>query len=420
MKRRKFVKLGAHSISAMSALTVAGVGLVPRKVSAADGKSVVVIFQRGGCDGLNSVVPFGDDRYYQLRPASITVSQPNAGNSQSALPLTDYFGLNPNLSELRPIWEQGDLAILPAVGYPDSSLSHFEGQEAIESGAQVATSDGWLNRYLAANVYDAGVRAMSLDYSLHKSLRGEVPVSSISDVREFNTGLSRTEEAQLAADLSKLYDAPDSRQNDVQKLVQRSGGVALRDLTVVNQLEPQNYVPANGASYPDSGYGRSLESIAQLLKAGVGLEIATVNIGGWDTHSGQGGAEPDGALSSSQREFSQGISALYKDLGRSAMRNVVIVTMTEFGRTFETNGSGGTDHGVASAWFLIGANLEGGIKGGWPGLEQENLVDGRYLDFRTDYRDVFAEVVGTFLGGSGLAGVLPGHSPTALNLFSES
>jgi len=226
------------------------------------------------------------------------------------------------------------------------------------------------------------------------------------------------DEASLSTDLLEIYDNAIDNSSNLRQLVHQAGRVGLGDLAVVNTLDTDNYQPADGAEYPDSDYGRSLASVAQLLKAGVGVELATINIGGWDTHSGQGGAEPDGSLSSSQREYSQGVAALYRDLGSARMNDVAIVTMTEFGRTFGTNGSGGTDHGIAACWSVVNGGLNGGIQGGWPGLEQEVLRNGRFLDYRTDYRDVFADVLQNFLGSGSINSILPGYTPSPLGVFS--
>jgi uncharacterized protein (DUF1501 family) len=191
--------------------------------------------------------------------------------------------------------------------------------------------------------------------------------------------------------------------------VQENGRVIINDLAVLSGINPNTYVPANGAVYPNSGYGTQLRQIAQLIKADLGLEVAALSIGGWDTHSDQGGGQTNGQQARRHQDFAQGIAAFATDLG-TLMQDVVIVTMTEFGRTAEENASRGTDHGHASAWFVAGGPVRGGIYGPWPGLSTAQLEDGRYLDHSIDFRDVMGEILSVHMGNNQLGVLLPGHT----------
>ena len=426
IKRRDFLRgsikavLGAGLVG--SQLTPSPLNLLirPAMAQSAPAPTLVVIFQRGGCDGLNTVIPYGDDDYYALRP-TIAVTPPDPADPDSALDLDGFFGLHPGLAGLKGIFDQGDLAVMPAVQYPDYSRSHFDSQNFIESGVREDNRDGWLNRYLNSSdgASAAGqLRAVNFGGSLAQSLRGPVPVSSFSSIAAFNLGLADTEERELVDTVLPVYQQ--ARQDDhYRDLVREFGLVQFNNLDIARSIDTAGYQPANAAQYPDNSYGRQLREVAQLIKQGVGLEVATVSVGGWDTHSNQGGGEADGRQARNFRNFGDGVAALYTDLG-AAMDNVVILTMTEFGRTAHENGSFGTDHGVASAWFAVGNRINGGVynPGGWPGLAADKMIQGRFLDFNIDYRNILAELLQNHLGNSDLASILPGHSPVPLGLLA--
>ncbi len=189
--------------------------------------------------------------------------------------------------------------------------------------------------------------------------------------------------------------------------IQNAGRTLFADLARVQQLDVNGYKPANGAVYPANTFGVQLRQTAQLIKSGVGLEVATVNLGGWDTHSGQGNHL--GYQANMLKTFSDGIAALYADMG-TAMKDVMILTMTEFGRTASENGSQGTDHGNAGCWFALGGGVRGGVYGQWPGLEATQLYRGRYLAHALDFRNVFGDIASKHLHSTSLASLLPGHS----------
>jgi len=409
VNRRDFLRY-ALSAAAATATTVYGNPFRPRarfaNAQSATGKTLLVVFQRGGCDGLNTVVPFGDPEYYRLR-RTIAIAPPGGG-STAALNLNGFFGLHPGLAGLMPIYQAGDLAVLPAVQYPNASQSHFDGQFWIETATYGGGADGWLNRHLVTLPRSAALRAVGFGSELPDALRGQAVVSAFNDIADFTLGLPGVDESALLGDLGRIYSQdPDSRA--YRSLVQNYGRVLINDLTVLSGIHPSDYVPANGAVYPNSGFGSQLRQIAQLIKSDLGLEVASLSIGGWDTHSGQGGGQTNGQQSQRHQDFANGLGAFYRDLG-TRMNDVVIVTMTEFGRTAAENDSAGTDHGHAGAWFAIGGNVAGGIYGAWPGLATSQLEDGRYLDHSIDFRDVMGEVLTRHMGNANLTTLIPNHS----------
>lgn len=411
MERRTFIK----SLAAIGGVNTFCSGnplsLTINAAKAADGKSIISIFQRGGCDGLNCVVPYSDGRYYDLRP-SIAIDPPESGVN-SALDLNGSFGLHPSLSGLHSLYQQGDLAILPTVQYPNASRSHFQSQHYIESGQQRTESDGWLNRHIQTQANSSAFRAVGFGSNLAQSLRGEETVASLTRLANYNIGLDESEQAMYLQRISPLYQQPTTSFN--QGLLNRFGIKVFNDLDLLSQIREQEYLPANGAIYGNDNFSQQLMEVAQLIKSGVGLEAATVDIGGWDTHSSQGNA--NGRQARSLERFSQGITAFVTDLG-DLMQDVVLLSATEFGRTAHENGSQGTDHGYASTWYAIGGGIKGGIYGDWPGLALNDLREQRFLDATVDYRDIYADILTEHLSNSELASLLPGFTRQPLGLFT--
>ncbi len=413
MKRREFLRYLA-SVSATTAAATLTNPFRPRLgfSQTSTGKTLVVVFQRGGCDGVNTVIPYGDPEYPRLRPG-IAIAPPSA-DPNSAIDLDGFFGLHPSLQPLRTPWDDGNLAVLPAVHYPNATRSHFDGQQNIESAADATDLDGWLNRHLVTLPQPASLRAVGFESSLPHALRGSAIVSSFRDIGRFNLGLSAADEVDLLTELNRVYSQQPDSAKAYRDLTTGFGRVLVNDLSVLSGIDTDSYVAENGATYPSSTFGRQMRQVAQLIKEGLGLEIAALSIGGWDTHSAQGGIQ--GRQASRHADFSAGLTALYTDLGPARRDDVLTVTMTEFGRTAQENASGGTDHGHAGAWFLIGGAANGGIYGAWPGLETDNMVRGRYLDHSIDFRDVMAEVIANHLGNNDLSSVIPGHTPTPLGV----
>ena len=353
-------------------------------------KTLICIFQRGAVDGLNMVVPYGEKAYYAKR-GSIAI------NPKDAVDLNGFFGLHPELQPMHDLFTRNELSIITAVGSPDATRSHFDAQDFMESATPgvKTTRDGWLNRVLVdtkAHAADHALRGIAMGAELPHALRGPYPALAIQDLDRF--GATNTMQSQLEAQYASnpIFSGAADGARDAEKILRAAN---------LNQ-----YRPAAGVDYPNGDFGRSLSQIAQLIKSGVGVEIAFVDIGGWDTHQGQGGTQ--GRLAARFRELSKGIRALYDDLG-DRMNDVVVLTMSEFGRTVAENGSGGTDHGHANCMLVCGGGVNGGkILGDWPGLESEQLYEGRDLAVTTDFRDVFAEIASRHLGASDLSAIFPG------------
>ena len=408
MHRRSFLKALAST-----AVVAAGTGLhAPtgwfRPAHAAGGKTLLVIFQRGGCDGLNACVPYGDPDYYRLRP-TIAIAAPNAGNPQAALPVDGYFGLHPALAGLADIHARGDLAILPTVQYAGNTRSHFDAQAFIESGAESRLPDGWLNRYLSAAPRPGQLRAVAMASRMPQSMRGAEYVPVFRDLEDVALNMEPAEADALLASLLRAYGLTDDLVSPYASRLSDTGFDMVDKVHFMRSLSPSGYRPSNGAVYPDTTFGRQLAQVAFLIKAGVGLETATLDIGGWDTHSNQGGGEATGRQYQAFSNLGEGIGAFYRDLG-AVMGDVMVVTCTEFGRTAAENASKGTDHGGAGTWFVVGKNVRGGVHGDWPGLAPGQLDNNRQLRFTVDFRDVLAEILSVHLGGGSLPGVFPGHS----------
>ena len=416
MQRRAFVKSGALALVTM--------GLSPRFLrrtalglelpGAAKGKTLICLFQRGAADALNVVVPHGEAAYYALRPR-IAIPRPSTrlGSGQAAIDLDGFFGLHPSLESLKPLWDRGLLAPIHAVGSPSTTRSHFDAQDYMETGTPdvKSTPDGWLNRYLATKgtceecasprARPSPFQAVALTDQTPRILDGPAPAVAMTTIDAFTVRAGGTSAAQLEA----LYR---TGTNDV---VHASGSEMFEAVKMLRAANPQRYQPEHGAEYPRSQFGQRLKEIAQLIKANVGLEIAFADVGGWDTHVNQGGAT--GQLANRLGDFAQSIAALVTDLG-DRMENVVILTMSEFGRMARENGTGGTDHGHAGAMFVIGGSVKGGkVHGAWPGLAREQLFEGRDLALTTDFRAVFGEVVAKHLGAAKLDTIFPGYSGQA-------
>jgi uncharacterized protein (DUF1501 family) len=417
MDRRVFMKSGAMALVTMGLspsflrrtayggdlLRGASVGGSSR------GRTLICLFQRGAADALNVVVPHGEAAYYRLRP-NIAVPRPLQGiGAAGAVDLDNFFGLHPALAPLKPLWDQGMLAPVHAVGSPSSTRSHFDAQDYMETGTpdQKSTHDGWLNRYLALRgTCEAGCthdakqppfRAVAMTQQTPRILEGPQATIAMSSLDEFSVRATGPAVDRLEA----LYRTGNA------DVVHAAGGEMFEAVKILRAANPGQYAPRNGAVYPASQFGQRLKQIAQLIKADVGLEVAFADVGGWDTHVNQGGAT--GQLALRLDDFARAVAALVADLG-DRMAEVTILTMSEFGRTVRQNGSGGTDHGHAGALFVIGGAVKGHkVHGKWPGLEPEQLHEGRDLALTTDFRSVFSEVAAKHLGAKRLDVMFPGY-----------
>jgi uncharacterized protein (DUF1501 family) len=416
MNRRFFIKSSGIalasfgvSLSAPSFLQRAVLAQARDRVTGGRRKTLITIFQRGAVDGLNMVVPHGENAYYDVRP-SIAIPRPKTGDANAAIDLDGFFGLHPSLAPFKPLWDSKRLAIVEAAGSPDNTRSHFDAQDYMESATPgvKSTQDGWLNRFLQSKTDpDRSLfRAVSMTQQMPRAMQGRAPAIAISNLADFTIRAGQNS-AAVQGGFEAIYD---QTPNDVL------GGTGRETFEAVNYLKkvnPTQYKPENGAQYPRTPFGNALLQIAQLIKAGVGLEIAFTDTPGmgWDTHVNEGNST--GQLGNLLQQFSSAIAALYTDLGQR-MDDVVILTMSEFGRTARENGNRGTDHGHANAMFVVGNSVRGGkVYGQWPGLKTDQLYEGRDLALTTDFRDVFAELAKKHLGTPNLKLVFPGYDASA-------
>ena len=396
-------------------------------------KTLVVVFQRGACDGLNTVVPYGDPGYRKARP-SIAIPSPRSGDSASAIDLDGHFGLHPALADLAPLYREGSLGIVHAVGSPDTSRSHFDSQDFMESGTpgMKSTPNDWMNR--AAVVMprtESKFRSLALTQTLPRVLRGRAPAVALARIDDFHVrediamsegggmggpgrrppmgtdrprgseAAARTGDESSASAFEKLYaDA-------AKDMLGNAGRETFEAIEALKAADPSKYSPRSGVTYPRGRLGESLKQMAQLIKADLGVELAFVDIGGWDHHTAEGAAT--GQLANLLRQLGGSLSAFNTDLG-DRMSDVVVMTMTEFGRTVRENGNRGTDHGHGSVSFVMGGPVKGGrVLGKFPTLSEENLYEGRDLPVTTDFRDLVGEVLVRHMGLKDLKPVFPNH-----------
>ncbi|HRL10303.1 MAG TPA: DUF1501 domain-containing protein [Aggregatilineales bacterium] len=375
----------------------------PQRQRSADHDVLVVIFQRGGMDGLNAVVPFGEGAHYYDRRPSIAIPEPGAYSG--AIDLDGFFGFHPALASLKDVFDAGHLAVIHGAGSPDPTRSHFDAMEYMERGipGDRMTSTGWITRHLqlAAWQNDSPFRAIGMGAMLPSSLRGEVSAVALRSIADFHLDGRSDQLRGIQQTLARLYrvdspaDALNMQASNLFEMIEMLGNYAL-----------EGYTPSGGAAYPETEFGLGLMQTAQLIKADIGLEVSCINIGGWDTHDNQGGVE--GQMAGLLTELAQGLSAFYSDMG-DLMVNVTVVTMSEFGRTTSENASGGTDHGRASVMFVMGGGLKGGMYANWQGLHDDALEDGD-LAVTTDYRDILGEILTNRLGSTALPEIFPGYT----------
>ena len=350
-----------------------------------DPRSLVVIFLRGGADGLNMVAPFGDDGYYRGRPR-IGIKQADC------VRLDDFFGFNPLLKDLETAYRDGDLAVIHATGSEDDTRSHFEAQDLMEHGGLAA--GGWLGRFLRALPEGANgaLSAVAMGQSVPESLRGAPASAVMESLEAFGLGSGSP---KLVSALSRLYS-----------LEANALGAAGRDtfaaMKRIEELRNQTYVPANDVQYDRDPLGNGLRQIAQLIKARVGMVAATLDFGGWDSHFGQ-----DAIMNPRLHRLGKSLSDFHRDMG-GLMRTTSVVVMTEFGRRVYENSAFGTDHGRGGVMFA----MSGGVKGGqvisrWPTLNQDLLEGPGDLPVTINYRNVLAPILSKFGVGDRFGSIFP-------------
>lgn len=359
MNRREFL-----TTSTLALFGTALYGATPRR------KIVITIFQRGAVDGLNMIVPYGERAYYDARP-SIAIAR------NDVLDLDGFFGAHPSLQSLMPFWKNRSLGIIHAAGSPDASRSHFDAQDFMESGTPgvKSTRDGFLARALAARTGSAKLRAVSLTQTMPRIFAGSKDAIATPDISKFGNAMT-----------AKVFATMYPEAFEAARVLQSAG-------------------VQSTTAYPRNPLANALQQIARLIKSDIGLELAFTESGGWDTHTGQ-----NNPLANNLRNFAEAIAAFANDLG-SRMNDVIVVTTSEFGRTVRENGNRGTDHGHGTVMMVLGGAVKGGMHGPWPGLGREQLFEGRDLAVTTDFRDVFAEVLGV--------NVFPGYSPRSIKCVAS-
>ncbi len=393
--RRDFLKISGLGGAALVAAPTIAFAADP--ASARNTDTLVVIFQRGAMDGLNAVVPYTEAEYYAQR-RTIAVPKPGAATG-AAIDLNGKFALNPALAPLKPIWDQGMLSVVHAVGLTTPSRSHFDAQDFMERAwlEKGQVFSGWLNRHLATTALsnDVTFRALSVGKAVTKSMGGPAAVVGLNAISSFGLNSNSTRKVALSDSLEATFSGTgflDSTGN--------------RTFAAVDELVAKNpgaIEVENSAAYPNTTFGNQMKDLAKLIKSGMGVEVATCDLGGWDTHNNQ-----TTELNSLLDELAKTLAAFNTDLG-ARMKSVTVITMTEFGRRVLENGSGGTDHGRGGCMFAMGGGVIGKqVFGAWPGLAA-NQLEGGDLRVTTDYRAVLAEALAKRCGNaSKLAEVFPG------------
>ncbi len=430
LTRRYFIRstgaIGAYmGVAPLNLLGMAGAA-EPAPCTVRRGKTLVVIFLRGGADGLNLVIPFGDPHYAQLRKS---IEVPATGANR-AIDLDGFFALHPRLAPLTPLFDSGLAVAAHAVGYDKNTRSHFQEQDVWETGivGNTVGSDGWLNRHLATSQGHGRIRAVAIGDNLPRILHGKVPAYAIRGIEDLTLpGDDRGRTEILAAGLEHAYCTPPREHiGSARDLLARTTGATLQGMKELQHLTEGHYQPS--APYPQTELARRLMQVARLIKADVGLEIAEVDYGGWDTHQDQGRGA-GGTFGNLAGGLAGAMAAFAADLG-DRMDDVVMVTLTDFGRTAAENGTGGTDHGWANCMLLAGGPVARGnaaaanagqprkVVTRWPGLAPDQLHEGRDLLHTTDFRDVLSELVRVHLGNPHLETVLPGHEFKPVGLIA--
>lgn len=425
MNRRTFIKSGALAVVALGAsgtplfLTRAASSTLDKPLKRK--KILVTIFQRGAMDGLMAVTPFGDSHLATARPRLAMQVGKNKGQ---LLDLDGKFALHPAFSPFAGLFREGNLAIVHGMGSPNTTRSHFDAQDYMETGTpdRKGTSSGWLNRaemllqQQHAKAENTPFSAVAMTSAMPRSLYGDAPALAVARLEDFGVriGGKNTAAAALAQSSGKGFEA--LYEQTSQKLLRGTGQDSFDAMKLLSESNFQGYTPTKGAVYPTSPLGDSLKQIAQLIKANVGLEIAFAESGGWDTHVQQGTV--NGAFSRRAQDLADSIAAFWHDI-ELYRDDVVLMTMTEFGRTVKENGSGGTDHGRGSCLFVLGNHVQGGkVYGELPTLVPENLADGRDVPVTTDFRAVFSSVASSHLSIRDMSKLFPGWNGASIQLFN--
>lgn len=407
MKRRKFIQLA----SLLSASTIVNIGanswVAKGQTPLNNRQRLIVVFLRGGVDGLNVVVPHQEEAYYDWRPK---IAIPRPGESNGALDLNGFFGLHPALAPVMPLWQNRTLAFVHASGSTDPTRSHFDAQHYMEVGTPglKSTTDGWMNRLLGNLPKDRPTQAVNIGDTPPRILVGQMPVASLP------TGQKSTR--PLPIDRPPIYQTFDRLYggNDDLSRAYKEGRQA-RELLLAD-LEKEMQDASNGAP-PPVGFASDATKLAQVMRGDSRTQLGFIEVGAWDTHVNQGNS--NGQLANKLKHLGEGIATLVKELG-PLYKNTAIIVMSEFGRTVKENGNGGTDHGHGNVMWVLGGGVRGGqVLGNWPGLDESELYEGRDLAVTTDFREPIATLLEGHMGvqGTQLAQVFPGNSSNRLALL---
>ena len=418
--RRAFMKSGAIALFAagfqggIPGFLLRAAGAETTGKGANKKKVLVCIFQRGAMDGLMAVTPFSDPALRTLRPGLFMSPAEKEGK---IIDLDGNFGMHPSLQSLYPFFTDGRLAVVHGVGSPNTTRSHFDAQDYMESGTPFSksTQSGWLNRAVGKlPEAHSPFRAVSLTAALPRCLYGDQESLAIANLQEFAVQVRGNPMAArvAAGSFEQLYDVTTS------ELLNKTARESFDALQQLKQANMKSYPVTAGVVYPNSPLGNSLKQIATLIKMNVGLEVAFTESGGWDTHFNQGTL--NGAFARNLKDFSDSIAAFWADLA-AYQDEVTLLTMTEFGRTVHQNGTGGTDHGRASCLWVLGNDVQGGkVYQQMKPLNKENLEDGRDVPVTTDFRSVFSAVVGNHLSITQPEQLFPGFNGSQLPLMKRS
>jgi len=401
--RRYFMKQGGVALVGLSTMPA----FLQRAVASTPGagkKQLIVLFQRGAADGLNIVVPFAEPNYYRMRP-SIAIPQPKRSAGDAAIDLDGFFGLHASLAPLEPLFHKNQLAIVHAAGSPDPTRSHFDAQDYMESGTPgiKSTEDGWLDRAVGtiSEEKPSPFRAVAMGPNLPRMLQGKTGAIAVPDLRQFKV---QPQSPAMTNVVEGGFEAMYAQ--TVDHALHGTGTETFEAIDLLRKIDTSKFPPENGADYPKNPIGQRLQQIGVMIKADIGVEVMFLDCGGWDNHVNEGGTQ--GQLANLLRDLGQSLAAFHQDMG-DRMGDIVVVTMSEFGRTAKENGNRGTDHGHANCMFVMGGDVKGGrVYGKWPGLNDHQLNEGRDLALTTDFRSVVGEILVRHLDVKDLGPVFPG------------
>ena len=395
MDRRDFIKLSALVfVSSLLPLGFSGwaAGLATEaQLDTKSRKRFIVLFQRGAVDGLNLVIPFNESLYYDARPS---IAIPNPGATLGSLEIDSTFALHPALQSMISLWKRKTLAYVHACGSPNPTRSHFEAQDYMETGTpgERNTKDGWLNRLLAVlssnhNLTKGTINAVNIGSNLPRIMHGPMSVATLPSSQNTKR-YSITDQPKIAKEFEQLYKTD----KDLEEAYRE--GIKARE-QLIKDLDEERIVADNGAPQP-KGFAANCDRLAKVIARDQTIQIAFLDVGGWDTHINQGSST--GQLANHLKEFGEGVSALAKGL-EDAYEHTIIVVISEFGRTVHENGHGGTDHGHGNVMWVLGGPVKGGkVYGQWPGLNKSSLYEQRDLAITTDFRHVLGYLVTKHFG----------------------